>query len=337
MSEPYDWDLFISYASEDRDSVVRPLVDALRQFGLNPWWDEFELKVGDSLSRSIDKGLARSQFGVVVISHAFLEKRWAEYELRGLTAREFNGSKVVLPAWYGIRVEDVLRYSPPLADKKAVIIGFPPDSDSLIDTAMSILEVVNPDLLTKLTRRVAWEARRKNAIQVSVPLSQVKAGGKRHAELPDHLISRIRLIRAALLSVYPQNMEFWLDGFSGDAHPSREIAVWERIASAYLEVLQFGLIAGEDQQQEVFNFFLSMSMSSDEPFELAPELDEHRDLFVATFSQSRPVIEVEDSEPFPFGEEQDVGGIDIEDFADRLSPELAERLIERAAGSAQGE
>ena len=83
-SEPYD--AFISHASEDKDDFVRPLAEFLDRAGLSVWYDEFSLSAGDSLSRSIDKGLARSRFGIVVLSNSFLQKRWPEYELRGLAA-----------------------------------------------------------------------------------------------------------------------------------------------------------------------------------------------------------------------------------------------------------
>lgn len=55
------WDVFISHASEDKDVFVRPLATALRQLGVSVWYDEFTLTVGDSISRSIDKGLADSR------------------------------------------------------------------------------------------------------------------------------------------------------------------------------------------------------------------------------------------------------------------------------------
>ena len=69
-----EWDVFISHASEDKDDFVRPLADALRARGFSVWFDELTLKVGDSLRRSIDRGLARSRFGVVVVSPNFLNK-----------------------------------------------------------------------------------------------------------------------------------------------------------------------------------------------------------------------------------------------------------------------
>lgn len=66
------YDAFISHASEDKDGLVRPLAELLRKQGFAIWYDEFQLKVGDSLRRSIDNGLAHSRFGIVVLSPDFL-------------------------------------------------------------------------------------------------------------------------------------------------------------------------------------------------------------------------------------------------------------------------
>jgi len=84
------WDAFISHASEDKDSFVRPLATALASFGVNIWYDEFTLELGDSLSQSIDKGLAKSRYGVVVLSKSFMSKSWPQRELSGLVAREVD-------------------------------------------------------------------------------------------------------------------------------------------------------------------------------------------------------------------------------------------------------
>ena len=63
-SKKYTWDVFISHASEDKSEFVRALSRQLRAFGVKVWYDEFSLKVGDSLSRSLDKGLANSNYGL---------------------------------------------------------------------------------------------------------------------------------------------------------------------------------------------------------------------------------------------------------------------------------
>jgi hypothetical protein len=114
------FDVFVSHASEDKEALVRPLAAALAQHGFKVWYDEFELKVGDSLSKSIDHGLANSSYGIVVLSRAFFSKNWPQYELEGLTARQMIGEKVILPIWHEITKDDILRYSPSLADKLAI-------------------------------------------------------------------------------------------------------------------------------------------------------------------------------------------------------------------------
>ena len=114
------FDVFVSHASEDKEALVRPLAAALAKHGFKVWYDEFELKIGDSLSKSIDHGLANSSYGIVVLSRAFFSKNWPQYELEGLTARQMVGEKVILPIWHEITREDILRYSPSLADKLAI-------------------------------------------------------------------------------------------------------------------------------------------------------------------------------------------------------------------------
>lgn len=118
--EKVGYDAFISHASEDKEDFVRPLAQALDEMGFDIWYDEFELKVGDSLRQSIDRGLVNSSYGIVILSKAFFEKNWPQYELNGLTAREIEGKKVILPIWYNIDKQDVLKYSPTLADKVAL-------------------------------------------------------------------------------------------------------------------------------------------------------------------------------------------------------------------------
>lgn len=114
------FDVFISHAGEDKEAVVRPLAHALRDRGLQVWYDEFELRIGDNLRRKIDRGLVACRFGVVVLSTAFFSKGWPNYELDGLVTREAtDGSQLILPIWHGVTLTDVMGYSPSLASKLA--------------------------------------------------------------------------------------------------------------------------------------------------------------------------------------------------------------------------
>jgi hypothetical protein len=120
VPEDIGYDAFISHASEDKQDLVRPLAKTLEKMGYRIWYDEFELRVGDSLRQSIDRGLANSQYGIVVFSAAFFAKKWPQHELNGLTAREMDGHKVILPVWHNITKTEVLKMSPSLADKVAI-------------------------------------------------------------------------------------------------------------------------------------------------------------------------------------------------------------------------
>ncbi|MGD0949935.1 MAG: toll/interleukin-1 receptor domain-containing protein [Candidatus Binatia bacterium] len=144
-----EWDVFISHASEDRDSFVQPFAEALRNLGVSVWYAEFSLHIGDSLSTSIDKGLAASRFGIVVISPHFIQKQWTKYELRGLVNREIEEEdRVILPIWHGVTKEQVLNFSPPLADKFAIET----DRMEAQDVAIRILRQVRPDLYAQHPR-----------------------------------------------------------------------------------------------------------------------------------------------------------------------------------------
>lgn len=114
-----EYDVFISHASEDKEQLVRPLAIALQNHGLTVWYDEFELRIGDSLRQNIDKGISNSRFGIVVLSSSFFHKGWTNYELDGLVTRSVSGSQVLLPIWHNVSKDEVMGYSSSLADKVA--------------------------------------------------------------------------------------------------------------------------------------------------------------------------------------------------------------------------
>ena len=114
------YDLFISHAAEDRKKVAKPLSTELKRRGYRVWLDDSNMKIGDSLHREVDSGLAGCRFGVVVLSRNFFKKRWPAQEIAGLFSREIElGEKVILPVWHRVTRAEVLEYSPTLADRFA--------------------------------------------------------------------------------------------------------------------------------------------------------------------------------------------------------------------------
>ena len=266
-----NYDAFISHASEDKEDFVRPLANILIEIGAKIWYDEFTLQIGRSLSRSIDKGLTSSKYGIIVLSKNFFAKDWPEYELKSLNAKELGRDDIMLPIWHGVDREDVLKYSPYLADKLAVISAKHP----IEEIALKITDVIRPDLSENYNKRKAWKAILNDKREAElVELSKIKPQTFfRHKSLPDDQLNRIRLIRASLITGYPDTYKAWVDGFKRDLHPEREIEVWERISFCYLEAI-FMLGIKAEHFREVFALvFTHLNGSLTKEFERGLKLD----------------------------------------------------------------
>ena len=83
-------------------------------------------------------GVARSRFGVVVLSRSFFGKGWPNYELDGLVTRSVSGEQIILPIWHDITKQEVVNYSPSLADKLARSTG----THTVDEIAQEIIEVI---------------------------------------------------------------------------------------------------------------------------------------------------------------------------------------------------
>jgi hypothetical protein len=127
--------LFISHASEDKEDIARPLAHELIHRGFDVWYDEFSLKLGDSLRSSIDKGLLECDFGVVILTKNFFNKNWTMKELNGLIGKEIGYSrKFILPIWHNISYEEILEKSVIVADLTAI------KSDRGLDEVVRFIE-----------------------------------------------------------------------------------------------------------------------------------------------------------------------------------------------------
>jgi len=107
------------------------------------------LQVGDSLSASINKGLADSRYGIVVISPHFIAKRWTNWELAGLVNRQNSEEQsVILPIWHGVTKEGVIAFSPPLVD----LIALNTATNEADEIALQLLHRIRPDIYNSTER-----------------------------------------------------------------------------------------------------------------------------------------------------------------------------------------
>jgi hypothetical protein len=255
-------DAFISHSSNDKRYFVRPLADKLIEYGANIWYDEFSLKAGQSLSRSIEKGISKSNYGILILSKSFFNKQWTEYELRALNSIEVNNPGIIIPVWYKVDIEEVRNFSPYLADKLAIVYS---NKTSIDNIALSILETIREDLFESINTKKAWQEMLADAKAIKSTgkknLKDFKIGPIRHTEFPMEWINRVRMIRNALLDVYPHSVRHWLGGFQRDLHPDDEIQIWERIANYYNEAIVELSIKSKPRKKDVFKMILATSIS----------------------------------------------------------------------------
>ena len=132
--------IFISHATEDKDEFVRPLAEKLKGLS-HVWYDEYSLPFGASIFGSISAGLKDCDFGVVVLSDPFFQKKWTQAEIAGLFALENAGTRKIVPIWKGVSKSEVEKFSPILADRRG--ISSSQDLDKVVACVVQAIEAAS--------------------------------------------------------------------------------------------------------------------------------------------------------------------------------------------------
>lgn len=131
-------DVFLCHAWDDREGVAKDLHDLLENDGVTVWFSEKDIGLGTPLLRAIDKGLARSRAGIVLVTPALLTRLdnegIADKELSELLARE-----QLIPVVHGTTFEALREVSPLLASRSGLSTAEQP----LADVAAKIAELVD--------------------------------------------------------------------------------------------------------------------------------------------------------------------------------------------------
>ena len=117
-----EYDVFISHAWEDKESFADEFVEELRNLGVKVWYDTSQIKWGDSMRQKIDEGLRKSKFGIAILSPNYIAegKYWTKAEFDGLFQLESINGKTLLPIWHNLTKQQVMEFSPIVANKKAM-------------------------------------------------------------------------------------------------------------------------------------------------------------------------------------------------------------------------
>ena len=127
-SSPFQFDVFVSHANDNKAEFVNALTAGLSRLGISIWYDANILDWGDNWKLQIANGLKKCRFGIVVISPEFLGREWTEKELNELLQRQNDsGEKVILPILYKMTIDDLKKSYPRVADFQAMVVS--PETD----------------------------------------------------------------------------------------------------------------------------------------------------------------------------------------------------------------
>lgn len=130
-------DVFLCHAWDDRQGAAKELHDLLESRGVSVWFSEKDVGLGVPLLRAIDKGLANSRIGIVLVTPALIRRLPAEgiadKELSALLARD-----LLVPIVHNTTYEALRNVSPLLASRS----GLDTAEDSMAVIATKIAELV---------------------------------------------------------------------------------------------------------------------------------------------------------------------------------------------------
>ncbi len=113
---------FISHDSRDKDKIARVLADNLIKSRIPVWYDEYSLKVGDSLTDSINNGIKNCKKCILILSKNFLSNSgWGRSEFRSAFTKDMiRKERNLIPIWVDVTPDEVLDYHADLADTFAI-------------------------------------------------------------------------------------------------------------------------------------------------------------------------------------------------------------------------
>jgi hypothetical protein len=160
-------DIFICHASEDKAEVVRPLIISFKESGITYWYDEAEIKWGNSITEKVNEGLKISRYVIVVLSESFMQKKWPQRELNAaLNIEASSGNVRVLPLIAGSTEtkNQIIETYPILNDKSN--LTWNNDTNAIIIALVSRLEKTN-------TFENITEPKRKDT-EYEIPLPKIQ-------------------------------------------------------------------------------------------------------------------------------------------------------------------
>ncbi|OLQ81717.1 TIR domain protein [Photobacterium proteolyticum] len=136
-SKPDLRDVFLCHAWDDRKGIAKELHDLLEAKGVSVWFSEKDVLLGSNLMREIDKGLAKSRIGIVMVTPSFLKRIAGE----GVADKELSAllsTDLLVPIVHDTTYEDLRDVSPLLGSRS----GLDTAEDPIGNVASKLAELV---------------------------------------------------------------------------------------------------------------------------------------------------------------------------------------------------
>jgi hypothetical protein len=144
------------------------------------------------------------------------------------------------------------------------ISGIDAQKLSVPECAYRIIEVIRPDILSRVHMQVAYNRMRESTNLVSVNPAEIRPGPKRRDKLPEKDILRLSVVHACFVEIMNDTLEEWVESFCHDFNYEREIKVWECMAACYLRCLRDRHYKVAIKKR-IFGVLLGLFSGADEP------------------------------------------------------------------------
>lgn len=102
--------VYLAHASEDHETLARPLSEKLMAAGVDVWLDAWEIKTGDSLRQKMEEGLSDSSHFLVLLTPNSIGKAWVEREIDVGFVRAVSGKSRFMGLRVGVAISDLSEF-----------------------------------------------------------------------------------------------------------------------------------------------------------------------------------------------------------------------------------
>jgi len=106
--ESFSKKLFVCFSAKDRYDIVQPLVYHLKNYGINVWYDRYEMVMGDDrVKKNLEEGAGKCRYALIVLSANTIKSTCATEEIKILESRYLRKEVIIFPVLYELKPSNI--------------------------------------------------------------------------------------------------------------------------------------------------------------------------------------------------------------------------------------